>query len=143
MHRLFTGDPSSSDTNKTYQQGGQVYKFDWNPGHISWSSTAGEEDVNNFFVLKTEEAVFREIPDYVQCLPDRGTNMEVRINLWNSLGAKVPVGLSTLDVVKVVIDNVVYVPSNQTHVPIGGICSKHCQCEVGLAQCIRRKCTAT
>jgi hypothetical protein len=141
MHRLFTGDPTATDLNSKYKQGGQVYKFDWEPAKIDWTSTAGELNVNNGFSLKTEEAVYREVPDYVQCLPDRGGNTEVRINLWNSLGAAYPSGLSSTDVVKVVIDSFTYVPSDQTHVQAGGICSKHCQCEVGVAQCIHNVCT--
>lgn len=143
MHRLFTGDPSSADINTIYQQGDQIYRFDWNPARIDWVSSAGEQDVNNQFVLKTEEAVYRNVPDFVQCLPDRGGNTEVRINLWNSLGAAYPVGLSATDVVKVVFDSFIYVPSDQTHVPEGGICSKHCQCEVGVAKCINSICTVT
>jgi hypothetical protein len=141
MHRLFTGNPDASDVDSKYQQGGHVYKFDWNPGQIDWLSTAGEANVNNGFVLKTEEAVYRETNDYVQCLPDRGGNTEVRMNLWNMLGPAQPAGLSSTDVVKVVIDSFTYVPSGQTHVPEGGICSKHCQCQIGVAQCIRNVCT--
>ena len=143
MHRLFTGDPSSTDINTVYQQGGQIYRFDWNPARIDWMSSAGEQEVNNEFVLKTEEAVYREVSDYVQCLPDRGGNTEVRINLWNSLGAAYPVGLSATDVVKVVFDSFIFVPSDETHVPTGGICSKHCQCEMGVSSCINNICTVT
>ena len=106
-------------------------------------SSAGEQEVNNEFVLKTEEAVYREVSDYVQCLPDRGGNTEVRINLWNSLGAAYPVGLSATDVVKVVFDSFIFVPSDETHVPTGGICSKHCQCEMGVSSCINNICTVT
>lgn len=142
MHRLFSGDPDATDAESKYQQGGQVYKFDWNPGRIDWLSTAGEENVNNGFSLKTAEAVFRNVDDYVQCLPDRGGNMEVRINLWNMLGALTPAGLSSTDIVKVVIDNFTFTPSGQTHVAVGGICTKHCQCELGAASCVSNVCTA-
>jgi len=141
MHRLFTGDPTATRDEKKYQQGGQVYEFTWNPAQIDWETTAGGAGDNSRFVLKTEEAVFREVDDFVQCLPDAGGDMEVRLNLWNMLGAQQPAGLS-FATVEVVIDNFSFQPSGTTHLPEGSVCSKHCQCEKGVAECIDRVCTA-
>jgi hypothetical protein len=141
MHRLFTGNPSAESIEDRYQQGGHDYTFTWNPGQIDWTTSAGA-GTNSNFVLKTEEAVYRQVDDYVQCLPDVGENMEVRINLWNMNGAQPLEGLSSTDVVEVVFDNFSFVPSGQTHLPIGSICSKHCQCESGVAECLGSICTA-
>eukprot|EP00978_Attheya_sp_CCMP212_P048125 scaffold475317_cov130-Attheya_sp.AAC.1 len=44
------------------------------------------------FHLKTEEELFKGVPDYVQCMPS--VNTEVRMNLWNMLGAIQPAGLN-------------------------------------------------
>lgn len=133
MHRLFSGsDPASLD--KQYAQGGHVHSFTWNPARIDWATSAGGSD-NNRFTLKTEEAVFRNVPDYVQCLPDAGRNMEVRLNLWNFVGAVQPGGTS---VVEVVIDRFSFTASHLTFVPVGSICTKHCQCK---GQCIDHRCT--
>ena len=141
MHRLFTGDPDGDETTK-YQQGGQVYSFAWEPAEITWETTAGNS-VNNNFVLKTEEAVYRDVEDYVQCLEDVGGNMEVRLNLWNMLGNATPLGLDSTDVVEVVFDNFSFTPSSGVgHLEEGGICSKNCQCEANVSQCIDNICTA-
>ena len=141
MHRLFSGEDPQGAGNAKYKQGGQTYSFTWNPSVIEWGTTAGGDENNSFF-LKTEEAVFRNTPDYIQCLPDVGENMEVRLNLWNMLGARQPAGLAHTDVVEVVIDNFMFVPSGETHIPLGGICSKHCQCEATVAECRDHICTA-
>jgi hypothetical protein len=140
MHRLFTGDAEATDAQGKYKQGGQVYSFLWNPGQIDWSSTAGDAG-NNQFSLKSEEAVYRNVPDYIQCMPDRGGNTEVRINLWNFLGAVPPAGLSSAARVEVVIDNFTFEPSSEAYVPDGGICTKHCHCQVGVSQCVHNICT--
>jgi len=138
MHRMFTGD--HEDENAHYSQGGKVYSFDWNPAEIEWNTNAGTS-VNNNFVLKTEEAVFRNVPDHVQCLEDIGGNMEVRLNLWNMLGNKSPQGLSSTDVVEVVFDNFSFTPSGLTHVEDGGICTKQCHCAAGVSRCMDNVCT--
>jgi hypothetical protein len=134
MHRLFSGKDPATPEGK-YSQGGHVYGFTWNPGHIDWITSAGGPE-NNRFVLKTEEAVYRNTPDYVQCLPDVGGDTEVRLNLWNFLGAIQPSGTSS---VEVVIDGFSFTPSGLSHIPVGAICTKHCQCS---GQCIDHKCTA-
>lgn len=141
MHRLFTGRPNASSIEDKYQQGGQVHEFTWNPAKINWDSTAGNYNNNNVFVLKTEEALYRKVPDYVQCLPDTGKNLEIRINLWNMASASQPVGLSLTDTVEVVIDNFSFTPSSETYVPVGGYCSKNCQCQVGVSKCVGNICT--
>ena len=138
MHRFFTGDPDNEAAK--YQQGGQVYSFEWNPAEIDWATTAGTTENKNF-VLKTEEAVFREVPDYVQCLPDIGGNIEVRLNLWNMLGNKQPAGFNSDDIVEVVFDSFSFTPSGLTHLPVGSVCSKHCHCEIGVSECISNVCT--
>jgi hypothetical protein len=140
MHRLFTGESNATDIENKYKQGGQVYDFTWNPGQIDWTSTAGSYETNQF-VLKTDEAIYRKVPDYVQCLPDTGGNLEIRINLWNMLGASQPVGLSFTDTVEVVFDNFSFVPSGQMHISDGGVCSKHCQCNHGVSECVNSICT--
>lgn len=139
MHRLFTGDASSTNAEEKYKQGGQVYEFLWNPAQIDWTTTAGSG--NNEFSLKSEEAVFRNVPDYIQCLPDRGGNMEVRINLWNFLGANTPSNLVASDRVEVVIDNFSFTPSSVTFVPDGGVCTKHCHCNMDASKCVHNVCS--
>jgi hypothetical protein len=140
MHRLFTGDGLATSMDGKYDQGGHVYEFTWNPGQINWQTTAGK-DVNNEFSLMTSEAMYRGLPDYVQCMPDIGGNTEVRINLWNMLGAQQPGGLSFYDTVEVVIDSFSFTPSGLTHLAEGNVCSKTCQCEAGVAECTNGLCT--
>eukprot|EP00978_Attheya_sp_CCMP212_P041743 scaffold243381_cov56-Attheya_sp.AAC.2 len=134
MNRFFSG-----KTPKTLDQGGHLYEFTWNPGHIDWFSTSGSVMGGYTFHLKTEEALFRGVPDYVQCMPSGNT--EVRMNLWNMLGAIQPAGLSARDKVEVVIDNFSYTPSSLTAVPNGDFCSKHCQCKIG-SSCVSGICNS-
>jgi hypothetical protein len=132
MHRFFSGGPG------VLEQSPHQFAFTWNPGRIDWFSTAGG---GQSYALKTEEALYRDLTDYVQCMPDRGGDTEVRINLWNMLGAQQPVGLRDTDLVEVVIDNFSFTPSDLEYVEVGGYCSKHCQCDPSVASCISGICT--
>jgi hypothetical protein len=91
------------------------------------------------FYLKTEEELFKGVPHYVQCMPS--VNTEVRMNLWNMLGAIQPAGLNARDKVEVLIDNFSYTPSSLTAVPNGDFCSKHCQCEI-CSSCVNGICNS-
>jgi hypothetical protein len=77
--------------------------------------------------------------DYSRCPPP--VQLEVRIALWNQEGPVTPVGLSPTDVVEVVVDNFVFQAGDSSHLDIGGICSKDCQCGENTA-CLEHRCAA-
>jgi hypothetical protein len=134
------GDPDayrfwSSGQPRLFDQGGHWYNFTWNPGRIDWSTDAG---VGDRVSLTTEKALREGSVDYIQCLP--GNQVDVRMNLWNVLGAQVPVGLEFNDVVEVVIDNFVFEPSGLTAMEEGDYCSKNCQCATDF-HCLGSRCT--
>jgi len=112
----------SGATGNTYDQGGHVYDFLWNPGKVSWATDAGS-GLNHS--ISTEDFVQNGNIDYVQCLP---ADVEVRMNLWNGDGNIAPSGLSDTERVAVVIDNFAFTPSGERFVAEGEYCSKHCQC---------------
>ena len=126
MYRFFSG-----QNGNTYNQGNHWYNFEWLPGKITWTSTAGGGHTH---VYTTQAAVQSRRRDYIQCLP---AEMEIRLNLWNMYGANAPDGLADDMSVEVVIDEFQYEPSSITHIEQGGICSKHCQCQ---GFCINGKC---
>eukprot|EP00957_Ditylum_brightwellii_P157208 11964623-Ditylum_brightwellii.AAC.1 len=104
--------PHFTDRFNSGGQGGQDYKFTWNPNEINWSTTAGGV-VGTTRTYSTTIAREACAVDYIQCLP---SNTEVRINLWN-MGDLVPDGLP-LDGsqrVAVVIGDFKYEESAQTH----------------------------
>jgi hypothetical protein len=112
-----------SGTGSTYDQGGHIYEFTWNPGKVTWyTDAAGGKDHS----YATEDAIFAGLNDYVQCLP---ADVEVRMNLWNIFGSAMPVGMSDNQVVEVVIDDFSFTPSNLEYVVDGGYCTKACHCD--------------
>jgi hypothetical protein len=115
--RFYTGAGS------TYDQGGHVYDFTWNPGKVTWYTDAAG---GNYHSYATEDAIFAGVNDYVQCLP---ANVEIRLNLWNMFGNAMPVGMSTNQMVEVVIDDFTFTPSNLGYVLDGGYCTKPYQCD--------------
>jgi hypothetical protein len=132
-HRFYTG-----LTAGTYNQNApQVYAFDWEPAHITWTTATDQR-----FEISSERSLFYEalgytLPDYIQCLP---ANVEVRINLWNTEGMTME-NFPTNRVVRVVIDKFQFTPSSQTHVASGGYCTKHCHCNIANSQCVDGICT--
>lgn len=50
------------------------------------------------------------------------------MNLWSLDGIGNQLGLADDEMVQVIIDDFVYTPSGETHVPEGGSCVKDCQC---------------
>jgi hypothetical protein len=121
MHRFSTKDSSGSS-----QQAPQTYSFTWNPGAITWETSAGN-GVDHFY--STEEAITLGNEDFVQCLP---ADVEARINLWSLGGALVaPMEMSDDEMVEVVIDGFTYSPTSRRGVEDGGFCSKDCQCLEG------------
>jgi hypothetical protein len=112
-----------SGSGSTYDQGGHVYDFTWNPGKVTWYTDAAGGKNHSY---ATEDALFAGLNDYVQCLP---ADVEVRINLWNMFGGVLPVGMLDSQVVEVVIDNFSFTPSNLQYVVDGGYCTKHCHCD--------------
>lgn len=72
-----------------------------------------------------------------QCMP---ANVEMRINLWNVFGVSKPIDMTDDMRVKVVIDNFTYTKSGETSVPLGGSCTKHCQCSSPDAYCAFGEC---
>ena len=129
MYRFFSG------AGDTYNQSDQSYSFNWLPGGIYWSSTAGGNS-GKTHEYTVEDSVSQHRQDFVQCLPK---NVEIRMNLWNTQGVSAPDGLSDTDYVKVVIDDFQYIESDQKHIPAGNSCSKHCQC---VGKCIDGSCEA-
>jgi hypothetical protein len=127
-HRFFSG-----ATNATLDQGGHNYSFNWLPGRIEWGTSAGGGET---FALSTEELLYKRQPDLIQCMPDQ--DVEVRINLWNMLGAKQPEGLSDTDYVEVRIGRFSYEPSSELGLGAGEICSKDCQCSS--YSCVDHRC---
>jgi hypothetical protein len=125
MYRFFSGASGSS-----YAPGGHTYKFDWNPGQIDWSSTAGGGKAHSYITNGSA--------DFIHCLP---ADMEIRINVWNSRGAVNPNGYSDKHKVEVTIDNFTFTPSGKTQVPNGGVCSKSCMC-ASTSSCVSGKCVA-
>jgi hypothetical protein len=130
MYRFFSGADGTS-----YNQSGHGYSFNWLPGGVYWSSTAGGIN-GQTHEYTVEDSVSQHRQDYVQCLPN---NVEIRMNLWNTQGASAPDGLSVTEYVKVVIDDFQYIESDQKHIPAGNSCSKHCQC---VGDCIDGRCEA-
>jgi beta-glucanase (GH16 family) len=107
------------------QQEGHTYGFTWEPGVLSWSTTAGG---GQSYTYTTAQALATGTQDLVQCMP---ADVEVRINLWNMNGMAAPTGLSSTDRVEVVIDDFSFTKSNLFEVANGEPCSKHCQCGKG------------
>ena len=107
------------------------YRFTWNPGQIDWSTDAGGGHTHSY---TTQDAVQAGQSDYVQCLP---AQVEVRLNLWNMHGINTPTGMTTNQVVEVVLDDFVYTPSGSTVIASGGYCSKNCQCSTS---CVANRC---
>jgi hypothetical protein len=93
MYRFFSGKKGA-----TYEQNGHEFEFTWLPNHIDWATTAGGGQT---FSLTTEEALYKKVPDFIQCMPSGYT--EIRLNLWNVNGAEIPAGLSATDRVEVVL----------------------------------------
>ncbi|CAB9505198.1 Hemolysin-type calcium-binding repeat (2 copies) [Seminavis robusta] len=110
----------------TFQQAPHSYSFTWNPGAITWETTAGG-GVDHFYT--TEQAVVMDEEDYIQCLP---ADVEVRINLWSLGGAlAAPMEMADDEMIEVVVDNFSFTPTGRTGIPDGGFCSKDCQCQGG------------
>jgi hypothetical protein len=129
MYRFYSGQGA------TYDQGGHTYSFTWLPNRIDWATTAGG---GQQFSLTTEEALYKKVPDFVQCMPSGYT--EVRLNLWNVNGAEVPAGLEPTDTVQVVIDKFEYESSPVAYAADGDYCSKSCQCGPA-SECLNGLCT--
>jgi hypothetical protein len=130
-HRFFSG-----PQNGTYEPGGQVYSFEWNPTRIRWTATKSGET----YEYTTQMALEQNLPDRIQCLP---ANVEIRMNVWNVKGADIaPTGMADTDVAQVVIDGFSYEPSGVAGVDDGELCSKHCQCSGATSLCIESRCTA-
>ena len=125
----------SSRDGAGYDQGGHWYNFTWNPGQIDWSSSSGG---GQEVTLTTSKALDTDTTDFIQCLP--GKQVDVRMNLWNMLGSRVPEGLEFFDIVEVVISKFEFQPSGETHVPEVGACSKNCQCEEPNFKCVDNRC---
>jgi hypothetical protein len=123
-----------SGTNQDFSQSNQWYSFEWLPGKISWQSSAGGGQSHTY---TTEAAVLSGRRDYIQCLP---AEVEIRMNLWNFLGANVPDGMSDGQRIEVVIDDFTYEPASVSFIEEGEYCSKHCQCQ---GSCINSKCSST
>jgi hypothetical protein len=123
-----------SGTNQDFSQSNQWYSFEWLPGQISWQSSAGGGQSHTY---TTEAAVLSGRRDYIQCLP---AEVEIRMNLWNFLGANVPDGMSDGQRIEVVIDDFTYEPASVSFIEEGEYCSKHCQCQ---GSCINSKCSST
>jgi hypothetical protein len=130
MYRFFSGSSGS------YDQGGHKFDFTWNPNRIDWSSTAGG---GQSYSLTTQLALDAGTPDYIQCMPSG--NVEIRLNLWNSLGPIAPAGLASTDVVEVVFDDVSYTPSGLSFAADDDFCSKDCQCS-NASTCVGNRCRA-
>jgi hypothetical protein len=149
QYRFFSGQAVGSSTDDMEMQldysSPNWYNFTWLPGRIDWSSTAGSASVDgelHDYTLTTEEALYKGVPDYVQCMPG-SQNVEVRINLWNMLGAVHPAGLATTDVVEVVFDQIAFEPASteqQLYLADGEFCSKTCQCSAS-SRCVNARCT--
>jgi beta-glucanase (GH16 family) len=125
--RFYTG------TGSTYDQGGHLYEFTWNPGKVTWYTDAAGGENHSY---ATEDAIFAGLDDYVQCLP---ADVEIRMNLWNLFGSVTPVGMSDDEVVEVIIDDFYFTPSNLEYVVDGGYCTKPCQCDVS-SSCVNGIC---
>jgi hypothetical protein len=124
-----------SGSGSTYDQGGHVYDFTWNPGKVTWYTDAAGGKNHSY---ATEDAIFAGLNDYVQCLP---ADVEIRMNLWNMFGSVMPVGMSANQVVEVVIDDFSFTPSNLEYVMDGGYCTKPCQCDAS-STCVSSICVA-
>ena len=99
---------STKDDEGNFQQAPQEYSFTWNPGFITWETTAGAPGGTDHF-YSTEQAITLNEEDYIQCLP---ADLEIRMNLWNLDGALVtPKEMSDNEIVEVVIDNFTYTPN--------------------------------
>jgi hypothetical protein len=129
MYRFFSGKGA------TYDQNGHEFAFTWMPNRIDWETTAGG---GQSFTLSTELALYKKVPDFIQCLPTGNT--EIRLNLWNVNGAEVPAGLSATDRVEVVIDKFSYEASEIAYAADGDYCSKKCQCGPA-SDCLNSRCT--
>jgi hypothetical protein len=129
LYRFYSG------LGSTYNQGGHVYEFAWNPGKVTWYTDAAG-GMNHSYA--TEDALFAGLNDYVQCLP---ADVEVRINLWNMFGNVLPIGMLDSEIVQVVIDDFSFTPSNLQYVLDGGYCTKHCQCDTS-SMCVNGICTS-
>ena len=149
QYRFFSGQADASTDDMEMQldhSSPNWYNFTWLPGRIDWSSTAGSASVDgglHDYTLTTEEALYKGVPDYVQCMPG-SQNVEVRINLWNMLGAVHPAGLATTDVVEVVFDQIAFEPASseaQLYLADGEFCSKTCQCSAS-SRCFNARCAA-
>jgi hypothetical protein len=128
LYRFYSGADS------TYEEGGHIYEFTWNPGKVTWYTDAAGGKNHSY---ATEDALFAGLNDYVQCLP---TDVEIRMNLWNMFGSVLPVGMLDNQVVEVVIDDFSFTPSNLEYVLDGGYCTKHCHCSLS-ALCVNGICT--
>jgi hypothetical protein len=131
MYRFFSGKKGA-----TYDQNGHEFEFTWLPNRIDWATTAGGGQT---FSLTTEEALYKKVPDFIQCMPSGYT--EIRLNLWNVNGAEIPAGLSATDHVEVVIDKFSYVASEVAYAADGDFCSKSCQCGPA-SDCLNGRCTS-
>jgi hypothetical protein len=73
------GDPHKyrfySGAGTTYDQAPHIYKFDWRPAEIEWTSDAGG---GHSFIYNTQMALDARKPDYTQCMP---ADVEVRLNV--------------------------------------------------------------
>jgi hypothetical protein len=116
------------------QQSGHTWKFTWNPGVIVWTTSAGGGITRRYSTAK-ELAAGRA--DFVQCM---SPNVEIRMNLWNMFGMNTPTGMTTNQMVEVVIDDFSFTPSGLTGIPNGRPCSKACQCLKGSTCSSAKKC---
>jgi hypothetical protein len=117
-----------------WQQSGHTWTFTWNPGVIEWNTSAGGGITRRYSTAKELTA---GRTDFVQCI---SPNVEIRMNLWNMFGMNIPTGMTTNQMVEVVIDDFVFTPSNLTGIPNGRPCSKPCQCRNGSTCSSVQKC---
>ena len=128
--RFYSGDDPNVPT---FNQAPNIYEFDWEPAEITWKSTAGG---GRSYTYGAQVALETNMLDYTQCMP---ANVEVRINLWHLFGSSPPNGMEDTHKVEVVIDDFTYERSGLSGVPVGGVCTKDCQCGPGFL-CIGNIC---
>jgi len=109
----------------TQQNQSGVYSFEWLPTSIYFAHDKGVEATLSTTLGR---------PDPIECLP---AQVELRLNLWNLGGSEMPLEMNEGDEIRVLVDEVTYAPSSETHVAVGDSCSKDCQCE---GQCVGGVC---
>lgn len=129
LYRFSTGGDtgaSTGDPDMDFSQGGSEWGFTWNPGQLSWYSSAGGLG-GKTHSYTTRQATELGLPDRVQCLP---ADIEIRVNLWHMFSSFVdPTDMSQDLMVEVVISNFQYTPSGlQSVSETDGVCTRNCQC---------------